>query len=381
MLLSRYLETRNATVKLCEPLELEDYIPQAVDFASPPKWHLAHVSWFFEEMVLKKYLPDYRVYDESYGFLFNSYYQTVGLRALRNQRGIITRPTVANVYQYREYVDSNMTTLLSSPVDEEVETLVILGINHEQQHQELLLTDLKYVFGLNPTYPVYHANAELIADRNTNSGWLNVESGTYQIGYRGDDFCFDNELSAHNVYLNDYKISNCLVTNGDYIKFIEAGGYQDFQYWLDEGWSWLQETTISKPLYWHKKDGDWFYYTLAGLKPIDHEAILSHVSFYEANAYAHWCGKRLPTEFEWEAAANQLDWGRRWEWTASAYQAYPGFSVSEGAVGEYNGKFMVNQMVLRGASPATAKGHSRNTYRNFFHPQMQWQYSGIRLAM
>ena len=368
------------TEQLCQPLNVEDYIPQAVEFASPPKWHLAHVSWFFEEMILKKYLCNYPVFSEDFGFLFNSYYQTLGTRALRAERGLMTRPTVADVYQYRQHVDTHMTELLSSALTTEVMELVLLGINHEQQHQELLLTDLKYVFALNPLSPVYDKNANLLADANVGEGWLSVDEGIYEIGHDGDGFCFDNELARHKVYLGDYQISRALVTNGEFIEFIEDGGYQQFQHWLDEGWAWVCENQLSRPLYWQKSGSDWSYYTLAGLKPVDPNAILAHVSYYEANAFAAWKNHRLPTEFEWEVASGSFDWGKRWEWTSSAYQAYPQYSISEGAVGEYNGKFMVNQMVLRGASVATAKAHSRKTYRNFFQPHHQWQYSGIRLA-
>ncbi|MDB4511957.1 ergothioneine biosynthesis protein EgtB [Arenicella sp.] len=379
-LLSSYLETRQTTEKYCEPLQVEDYVPQVADFASPPKWHLAHVTWFFEEMILKQNLSSYAVFDDDYGFLFNSYYQTIGERALRSQRGAITRPSVADVYQYRQYVDKHMSELLSEPISVELKELVVLGINHEQQHQELLLTDLKYLLSFNPTFPVYQQTTNLVAARNKHNGWLTIEQGLYDIGHQGDGFYFDNEVAKHKVYLAEFEISKSLITNADYIEFIQAGGYQNFQFWLDEGWTYVQEHSLDKPLYWLQRDGEWFYYTLAGLQPLDPQAILCHVSYFEANAFANWRGQRLPTEFEWEVAADQLDWGTRWEWTGSAYQPYPGFSVSEGAVGEYNGKFMVNQIVLRGGSPATSKGHSRSTYRNFFPADTQWQYSGIRLV-
>lgn len=373
--------TRTKTESLCEPLHIEDYIPQAVDFASPPKWHLAHITWFFEEMILKPYMPGYEEFDPEYGFLFNSYYQTAGERTLRSRRGVITRPTVADIYDYRKHVDKAVISLLEQEPQDSVLTLVELGINHEQQHQELLLTDLKYVLGLNPTFPVYDPAAELVNSATDKTGLLTIDAGNYQIGHQGEGFSFDNELGQHTVHLDGFQISKGLVTNGDYLEFIDAGGYQQFQFWLDDGWSWVNEQKISKPLYWHKIDGEWFYYTLAGLKQINIDASLAHISFYEAYAYASWCGMRLPTEFEWEIASSQFKWGSRWEWTASAYQAYPGFAISDGAVGEYNGKFMINQMVLRGASVATSEGHSRPTYRNFFQPYMQWQYSGIRLAV
>jgi ergothioneine biosynthesis protein EgtB len=379
-LLNHYQITRAYTELLCKPLEIEDYIPQAADFTSPPKWHLAHTTWFFEEMILSKHLDEYVVFDNSFGFLFNSYYQGIGDRAVRSQRGLITRPTVEQVYAYRHYVDKHIQKLLIQDTPETVEALVVLGINHEQQHQELLLTDLKYTFSFNSTFPAYDENKSLIADHNTLEGWVSIDEGVYDIGYTGDEFCFDNELGAHKVYLHDYAISQALVTNGEYIDFIDSGAYQNFQYWLDEGWAWVCQHDIRTPLYWQKIDGEWFYYTLAGLRPIDRDAILSHVSYYEANAFANWKNMRLPTELEWEVASKHFDWGKRWEWTSSAYQPYPNFNISEGAVGEYNGKFMINQMVLRGASVATSTGHSRSTYRNFFHPHFQWQYSGIRLV-
>lgn len=379
-LLSKYIEVRKTSENLCAPLKIEDYIPQAVEFASPPKWHLAHVSWFFEEMILKYHLPNYQIFGEEYGFLFNSYYQTIGERALRSQRGVITRPTVENVYRYREHVDLHMIELLTSELTSDLVDLIVLGVNHEQQHQELLLTDLKFVLSLNPTFPVYKNDANLVADENSQTGWLKIDQGLYDIGHQGDEFSFDNESALHKVHLNEFEISKSLVTNADYINFIEAGGYQDFRYWLDEGWTWCQTNNIDKPLYWYQKEGQWYYYTLAGLKPLNPKAILAHISYYEANAFANWCGMRLPTEFEWEVSADKFSWGQRWEWTASAYQPYPGFNISDGAVGEYNGKFMVNQQVLRGASPATQENHSRITYRNFFPAETQWQYSGIRLV-
>lgn len=379
-LAEQYLRTRRRTEQLCEPLCMEDYIPQAVEFASPPKWHLAHVTWFFETMILQKYLPGYEVFHKDFNFLFNSYYQAAGARAIRGQRGIMTRPTVDEVYQYRQHVDKHMATLLAEPLAPAVVELLTLGLNHEQQHQELLLMDLKYVFSLNPLHPVYHPESNLVADHNSQAGWLTIEEDVYPIGYRGDGFCFDNERSPHKVYLHRFEIAKALVTNGEYLEFIEAGGYQNFGYWLDEGWSWVSNNEVASPLYWQQIDGEWFYYTLAGLQKLDPDAMLCHVSYYEANAYACWKGARLPTEFEWEVAAPSLEWGKRWEWTSSAYQPYPGFEISDGAVGEYNGKFMVNQIVLRGGATVTAADHSRLTYRNFFHPPLQWQFSGIRLA-
>lgn len=377
---NKYLEIRNRTEMLCKPLQVEDYVPQPVVFASPPKWHLAHSTWFFEEMILKKYRKGYKEFHPDFGFLFNSYYNTIGERTFRADRGNITRPGVSEVYEYRRYVDEAMQELLERDLPSELWDLVQLGLNHEQQHQELLITDFKYTLGHNPVFPVYDESFNLLADSNKYTGWFPVEEGIYEIGHDGSGFSFDNELNQHKVYLQAFEISHALVTNGEYIEFMEDGAYSRFDCWLDEGWSWLNENKISSPLYWHKINGKWHYFTLAGLKEVDPDAILGHVSYYEAQAYAAWKGLRLPTEFEWEAASEFLDWGKRWEWTNSAYLPYPGFKTAEGAVGEYNGKFMINQMVLRGASVATAPGHSRKTYRNFFHPHYQWQYSGIRLA-
>lgn len=376
----KYLKTRQYTETICKPLTVEDYIPQPVYYGSPAKWQIAHVTWFFEEMILKSFLPGYEEFHPEFSFLFNSYYQTIGDRTIRSERGNITRPGVNEVYAYRAYVDKHMNRLFEMDLSQEVKDLITLGINHEQQHQELLATDLKYQFGHNPIFPVYDSNANRVNDLNTDSGWLSVDEGIYSIGHSTEDFCFDNELGRHKVYLQSFEISKQYVTNGEYIEFMEAGGYNNFKYWLDEGWTWVQKNDIRSPLYWHKIDGTWHYYTMAGLQPVNPDAILCHVSFYEASAFAFWKGLRLPTEFEWEVASGQLNWGKRWEWTNSAYLPYPGFKIADGAVGEYNGKFMVNQMVLRGSSVVTPEGHSRPTYRNFFHPHFQWQYSGIRLA-
>ncbi|WP_343604445.1 ergothioneine biosynthesis protein EgtB [Fluviicola sp.] len=376
----KYLEVRNRTEALCSPLQVEDYVPQPVAYASPPKWHLAHSTWFFEEMILKKNLEAYQEYHPDFGFLFNSYYNTIGQRTFRADRGNMTRPGVSEVYAYRAYVNEAMMRLLNQNLPSELEDLIELGLNHEQQHQELLLTDLKYTLGHNPIFPVYDPEQNLLTDTNTESGWIALEEGIYEIGHDGAAFCFDNELTRHKVYLQSFEISKALVTNGEYLTFMEAGGYAQFEHWLDEGWSWVNENRVTSPLYWHKINGKWHYFTLAGLKEVDPDAILCHVSYYEAQAYASWRGLRLPTEFEWEAASGQFNWGKRWEWTNSAYLPYPGYHIAEGAVGEYNGKFMINQMVLRGASVATAPDHSRKTYRNFFHPHFQWQYSGIRLS-
>ena len=379
-LLHQFKKTRDYSVAICATLAIEDYISQPVDFASPPKWHLAHTTWFFEEMILKKYLKDYFVFNENFSFLFNSYYQTIGERAVRYHRGTMTRPLVAEVYDYRNYVDQHIIKLLENNISFDVEQFMILGIHHEQQHQELLITDLKHTFSFNPLNPIYQKDFNLTEDKNADEGWLKMSEGIYEIGHNGEGFCFDNELGRHKVYLHHYEISKTLVTNGDYITFMEAQGYENFNFWLDEGWSWVCENKINAPLYWQKIDGIWHYYTLSGLKVVDKDAMLCHVSFYEAQAFATWMGLRLPTEFEWEAAAEKFNWGKRWEWTYSAYLPYPNFKIAAGAVGEYNGKFMINKMVLRGSSVATSVGYKRKTYRNFFHPKDRWQYTGIRLA-
>ncbi|MCL8007779.1 ergothioneine biosynthesis protein EgtB [Gelidibacter japonicus] len=378
-LTKKYIETRQQTVALCKPLQVEDYTPQSAIFSSPPKWHIAHVTWFFEEMILKNHVPDYKVFNKDFGFLFNSYYNSIGERIERNNRGLLTRPKIETIYDFRAYVDKAMIELLESTSDEDIISLTILGINHEQQHQELLVSDIKYTLSFNPLYPkLYEKN--YVSHFNNTEEWLTIDEGIYTIGHDSNDFCFDNELGVHRVFLEPYEISSGLVTYGDFMAFIDDDGYKKPEYWLDEGWFWINDNKIGYPLYWKKVNNQWHHYTLSGLETIDKNAILTHISFYEASAFAQWKGCRLPTEFEWEVASKQLNWGSHWEWTNSAYLPYPKFKTAEGAVGEYNGKFMINQMVLRGASSATAPNHSRHTYRNFFHPQAQWQFSGIRLA-
>ena len=380
-LLQYFKEVRSRTEELCAPLETEDYIPQPVVDVSPPKWNIAHTTWFFEEMILKKFAPDYQVFDPNFGFLFNSYYNTIGERTRRDNRGDLSRPTVAKVFEYRKYVDEKMSELLSQKLSDELKDLVFLGLNHEQQHQELFLTDLKFSLSRNPLFPVYRENyaIEEICEM-PGKRFVEFAEGIYEIGYRGDGFCFDNELSRHKVFLNDFSIRGSLATNAEYLEFIEDGGYQNFNLWHAEGWDWVNQNVITAPLYWQKKDGEWFCFTLSGLRPVNLDAPVCHVSFYEAAAFAEWKGARLPTEFEWETASDLFDFGLRWEWTNSAYLPYPQFTKAAGAVGEYNGKFMINQMVLRGASVATPVNHSRKTYRNFFHPNLRWQFNGIRLA-
>jgi ergothioneine biosynthesis protein EgtB len=375
-----YNSVRKYSEHICEPLETEDYVPQPVPFVSPPKWHLAHSTWFFETFILKASIENYQVFDPDFNYLFNSYYNNVGERSLRTDRGNVTRPTTKAVYAYRQHVDACMNDLLENELDDATLSLIELGLHHEQQHQELLVTDIKYILGHNPLFPVYKTGHNLVNGINTETGFLQIPEGVYDIGFAGDGFCFDNELGRHKVYLHDFEISKSLVINEEYIEFMNSGGYKDFNLWLDEGWSWVNANAVQSPMYWHKINGEWHYYTLAGLQKVNPQAILGHISFFEASAFAQWKGMRLPTEAEWEIASVNLDWGQRWEWTNSAYLPYPGFSKAEGAVGEYNGKFMINQMVLRGASVATSPEHSRRTYRNFFHTHERWQYTGIRLV-
>lgn len=375
----KYKATRLQTVDFCKHLHIEDYAVQVVQFASPPKWHLAHTTWFFETFILIPYSNNYIPFNANFNFLFNSYYNNVGDRILQTNRGNMSRPTTGEIYEYRAYVDAIMLELLTDVANKEIIDLVILGLNHEQQHQELLITDVKYMLGHNALFPVFNKEYNLINSGNSNANSIKINGGVYEIGYQGDDFCYDNELAVHKVYVDDFEIDNHLVTNGEFMEFMEAGGYADFNLWLDEGWSWVNANSINCPMYWHKIEGDWHYYSLSGLQQIDESAILCHINYYEAKAYAEWKGMRLPTEFEWEISAQQLDWGKRWEWTNSAYLAYPRFKKENGALGEYNGKFMSNNMVLRGASVATSKNHSRPTYRNFFNPTERWQYTGIRL--
>lgn len=379
-LIELFLETRERTMELCAPLKTEDYIPQAALFASPVKWHLAHTTWFFEEMILSKYAEDYKVFHQDFCFLFNSYYNSIGERTPRADRGSITRPTVAEVKAYRIHVDTQIQLMIQTSLTDEIEQLLELGIQHEQQHQELLMTDLKYLLSRNPTYPQYRENGSLLEHLQEDQAWISHEGGISEIGFQGEGFSFDNEHVKHRVFLEPFAIQKDLVSNGEFIEFIEAGGYQNHSLWLDEGWAWVQENQMDHPLYWVNENGTWSQFTLGGLKSINPKAILGHISYYEAQAFATWKGCRLPTEFEWEAMNSKLRWGLRWEWTNSAYLPYPNYKIPEGAVGEYNGKFMINQMVLRGGSVVTAPGHTRATYRNFFHPQYQWQYSGIRLA-
>ncbi len=381
----KYKSVRAYTEAICEPLKTEDYVVQPVVDVSPPKWHIGHVTWFFETFVLKPYFENYKEFDPSYNYVFNSYYETVGARVIRTDRGNLSRPTVEDIYKYRKHVDAAMNEFLQKDLTKEIREIVVLGFNHEQQHQELLLTDIKYILGNNPLFPAYNnlsGKATNIHDSDLHSSdnFIKMEEGIYEIGFDGDGFCFDNELKKHIVFLSEFRIQKELITNEEYLEFMNDGGYKKFNYWHADGWEWVNQNKVEAPLYWYLVDGQWVYYTLKGLETIDVKEPVCHISYYEAAAFAAWKQMRLPSEFEWEAAAHHLHWGRRWEWTESAYLPYPGFSKAPGAIGEYNGKFMVNQMVLRGASDVTSPGHSRVTYRNFFQPNLRWQYTGIRLA-
>lgn len=377
----KYGVVRQRSETICAPLKTEDYVVQPVVDVSPPKWHLGHTTWFFETFLLKPNVPDYTEFDADYNFVFNSYYESVGARVIRTNRGNLSRPAVEDIMRYRKYVDKAMLHLLEHELPADLQALVVLGLNHEEQHQELLLTDIKYILGHNPLFPAYDKQRKPAAAAvHDGPEWLDMPEGMYSIGYEGEGFCFDNEQQRHKVFLQQYQISTDLVTNGEYLDFMAAGGYTDFRYWHAEGWDWVKQQQVNAPLYWHEVDGKWMCYTWQGLQPVDGETPVCHISYYEATAYAAWKGRRLPTEFEWEAAAPQLQWGTRWEWTESAYLPYPGFTKAPGAIGEYNGKFMVSQMVLRGGSEVTPPDHSRITYRNFFHPNLRWQFTGIRLA-
>lgn len=405
-----YLRIRKYSEQLVEPLEIEDFIVQADAHVSPSKWHLAHTTWFFETFILKNYLSNYTVFHKDFNYLFNSYYETVGKFHPQKARGLITRPTVSETFSYRKYVDDHVLSLIENEnqIDiEQVKQLIEMGLNHEQQHQELLLTDLKYNFSFNPTYPVYLANDTVDSSSPQDLSFVEIEGGLVETGNDGEGFSFDNEGPRHKTWLDPYRLANRPVTNGEYLQFIENGGYTQPEYWLSDGWNDVKTYNWEAPQYWEKRDGKWFVFTLSGLLPVDEHAPVSHISFYEADAYARWAGKRLPTEEEWEHAFQHTPikgnfaeqgyfhpisedneethsfskgFGDVWEWTQSSYSPYPRSKPLEGALGEYNAKFMANQMVLKGGSCATPASHIRLTYRNFFYPQMRWQFSGLRLA-
>jgi ergothioneine biosynthesis protein EgtB len=380
-----YRHVRSDTERLARPLSAEDQMIQSMPDASPTKWHRAHTTWFFETFVLTPFAKDYAPFDAGYGFLFNSYYEAVGPRHARPQRGLVSRPGVQEIAAYRAHVDGAMEHLLRDCPPDAIER-VVLGLHHEQQHQELLLTDIKHALHSNPTLPAYSSDTVTSSPRRTGPmQWIPVRGGTCRVGHvpSGDplDFAFDNETPAHEVLLRDFRIADRPVTNGEFLEFIEDGGYRRPELWLSEGWSLVQYSHWEAPEYWHQRDGKWHVYSLHGLAPIRPGEPVCHVSYFEAAAFAEWTKCRLPTEFEWEVAAQRLGLSHDvWEWTASPYSPYPGYRPLGGALGEYNGKFMINQMVLRGASCATPPGHSRITYRNFFPPAARWQFSGFRLA-
>ncbi len=391
-LLARYARVRRATEDLCAPLEVDDHLVQPVDFVSPPKWHLGHTTWFFETFVLKNYLPGYSAIDPHYQWVFNSYYEALGDRVMRPKRASIARPTLAQVRAYRAAVDALVPKTIAGVTDAQWRALAPvfeLGMHHEEQHQELLFMDVKYILRCSPSRPAYSPSGPTPTAQRTGAGeFLCVQKGIHQIGFDGEGFCFDNERPRHDVLVRDSRIARAPVTNGEYQAFIDDGGYRRADLWLSDGWARVLAEGWEAPLYWEKIDGAWHEFTLRGLQPLDPNAPVCHVSYFEADAFARWCGKRLPTEEEWETAvarhgtgdAGFLGVGEAWEWTASAYLPYPGFVPFAGALGEYNGKFMVSQMVLRGGCCATPAGHARITYRNFFQPEMRWQFGGIRLA-
>ena len=377
---------RAETERRAAPLSPEDQVVQPMPDASPTKWHRAHTTWFFEQFLLTPHLPGYRVFDDDFAYLFNSYYVAAGPRHARPRRGLITRPNSAQVAAYRAHVEDAVAQLIMSADDEslpEVLRILEVGLHHEQQHQELILTDILNVFAQNPIAPAYDARWQPPRPSEAD-GFVDVPSGIHTIGFAGAGYCFDNEGPAHQVLLQPMRIGRALITNARWLEFMAESGYQTPSLWLSDGWAMVEAEGWDAPGYWRKVDGAWFQLTLGGLKAVDPDAPVSHISYYEADAFARWDGKHLPTEMEWEVAARLglLDdaFGTVWQWTRSSYSPYPGYRTCEGALGEYNGKFMINQMVLRGSSLATPEGHSRATYRNFFYPPARWQFSGFRLV-
>jgi ergothioneine biosynthesis protein EgtB len=386
--LKAFRTVRAETERRAAPLSAEDQVVQSMADASPAKWHRAHVTWFFEQFLLKPHMPSYRSFDERFNYLFNSYYVAAGPRQARPQRGLITRPGVAETTAYRAHVDAAVAALIESTNDREaIIPIVEIGLHHEQQHQELMLTDVLHAFAQNATHPAYDADwqwprSESAASSANATGAL--VAGIHTVGHDGRGFCFDNERPAHQVLLQPVRLSRALITNGEWLEFMAEGGYTTPGLWLSDGWNEVQAQGWNAPGYWRHVDAAWFSMTLGGLRAVDPALPVCHVSYYEADAFARWAGKHLPSEAEWEVAATAgaLDdaFGAVWQWTRSAYSPYPGYQAEPGALGEYNGKFMVNQMVLRGSSLVTPAGHSRKTYRNFFYPSARWQFSGLRLA-
>ena len=421
-ILQQYYHTvRAQSVRYCSPLEIEDYVIQTMADASPPKWHLAHTSWFFETFILQAYLDGYQRFHPDYDALFNSYYVTHGDPYPRPRRGLLSRPTVKEVMRYRIHVDTQMARLLRRADERhwrDIVRLTLLGVNHEQQHQELLLTDIKYNFYQNPMRPAYRDYQTVPSQSAQPLQWREFPGGVFDVGHNGADFAYDNEGPSHKVYINPFRLASRLVSNAEYAAFIDDGGYRQPELWYAEAWAMLNAEQWRAPLYWERQDGQWLHFTLEGMRAVEPDAPVYHVSQYEADAYARWAGKRLPSEFEWEVAAEQQEiagnlrrdnllrplsagaaadspeaeqqdrqkqplhqiYGDVWEWTASPYAAYPGYKPAGGSIGEYNGKFMSGQTVLRGGSFATPADHIRPSYRNFFYPKDRWQFSGIRLA-
>jgi ergothioneine biosynthesis protein EgtB len=416
-LIARYQSVRRFTEQLCAGLEPEDFVVQSMGDVSPTKWHLAHTSWFFENFILLPHKPGYAPLDPVYHFLFNSYYVQAGERHCRAQRGYISRPTVREVFTYRAHVDEQMMELIDRADDaglERILDLLELGLHHEQQHQELMLTDIKHVFSVNPIRPVYRARARAKASARASlepMRFVEFDAGLHEIGHSGPGFCYDNETPRHREFVEPFAFAARLVTNGEYLDFMAADGYMRAELWLSAGWDAVQKNQWREPFYWEQRDGRWHMFTLSGMRPVAENEPVCHISYFEADAYARWAGARLPTEAEWEVAAqgqpikgnfvedenfhptaaapklpnsqtprlSQL-YGDVWEWTRSQYSPYPGYQPAAGAVGEYNGKWMCNQFVLRGGSCATSLSHIRPTYRNFFAPDATWQFMGIRLA-
>jgi len=414
----QYNRVRQASEEICSPLETEDFIPQPITDVSPPRWHLGHSTWFFETFGVEAYHSNYTPYHPRFSYVFNSYYESIGQKWDKSQRGHLNRPTVQEVYDYRHAIDEEITTLIETihpDIWDEFQYIINIGLHHEQQHQELMLTDIKYIFSINPLHPVYFEGFPLSEgaglDVSPAVSFIPIQGGNYEIGFEGEEFAYDNEKPKHTTFVHDYRIASRLVTNKEFLDFINDGGYQNFKYWKSDGWDWINQENICCPMYWYKEDGVWYENTLAGPRKLDPNQPVTHLSFYEADAYASWAGKRLPTEPEWEIAArlynasteegnlredglfqprgltNEPDGetphqllGDVWEWTNSAYLPYPGYRAATGALGEYNAKFMINQMILRGGSCVTPRDHIRLTYRNFFFPHMRWQYTGIRLA-
>lgn len=401
LLREQYQSVRRHSLALAAPLSAEDSCAQSMPDASPVKWHLAHTSWFFETFVLERFEPEFRPHHPAFRVLFNSYYNGVGDKHPRPQRGLLTRPSLDEVLAYRDDVDRRMTKLLSRPVDATLMDLVTVGLHHEQQHQELILTDVKHLLSMNPLLPAYRSDGFEVTSDAAPIAWHAFDAGVVEIGHAGEGFCFDNEQPRHRQFVEAFVLASRLVSNREFLAFVEDGGYEESALWLSEGWDWVRANGIAHPLYWRRDGDEWTEFTLHGSQPLDPGRPAVHLSFFEADAYARWAGARLPTEAEWEVAASgagidccdglhplPLPQGRAlsqlfgsvWQWTLSSYAPYPGYRPQKGAIGEYNGKFMANQYVLRGSSCATPPGHARLTYRNFFPATARWQFSGIRLA-